>query len=355
MNNAYIQDQNRGWCLILLDLFRNMQAQIPAIADLRPPNIVLSPTLTRTLGQWDEEHRQVILSQRILVDGNFSLLIDVFKHEVAHQVVSELYGIRNAVHHGKAFTRACRLLGIPSREDDSFQVEPDEVSHKLLERVQKLTAMGASHNIHEAEAALKKARELTLKYNLEMLNSPNATYDLRPVGPIYKRVPSYIWSICGIISDFYYCLYICRSVEYAGKAERIIELYGERENLETAEYVYHFLINQGELEWQRFRSQNGIRGRKLRQSFLKGLYAGFRESLSLQTEQLAQQKALVWAGDPHLDAFFRQRNPRVRSRQVQSQVYTDTHSAGEEVGRNLSIRPGVKEPSTSGRRRGLLR
>ncbi len=345
-------DVYRGWCLVLLEEFRKLQREIAPLQKLRPPNFAVDPDLRRTLGNWDEKNRRLTLATRLLDEGSFQEVIEVLKHEVAHQLVSELFRSRGAPDHGEAFKRACGILKIPprSRLDLAAGLTPD--SRKLLGRVRKLMALGGSPNQHEAELALTKAQELALKHNLESLQGGAGRYALRLLGPLHRRVSSYIWSICGIVTDFYFTLYICHNYAAAdGVTYRVIELYGLLENLDTAEYVYYFLLRQGEQEWQKYKVGKKLKNKRLKLSFLNGLYAGYRDKLAKQSQTLAAEKALVWRGDPKLEAFFRRRNPRVRNRNVFHQLQKDAHAAGLQAGRRLTMRPGLDKPARRRSRR----
>ncbi len=332
----------RGWCLMLLDEFRRLQAELPPLARLRPPNLAVSHRLRRTLGQWDADTRRIVLAEVLFEAGTFADVLQVFKHEVAHQIVAELFHLDAAVDHGEAFARACALLGIPAGARMQLGTLESRRRHELLQRVEKLTALGQSGNRHEAELALAKARELALKHNLDALSEPGQGYSVLPLAPVRKQVASYIWRICEIVSEFYFTLYICRSCVRSDGTYRVIELYGEPENLETAEYVYYFLLRQGESEWQRYRRRYQTRGRRAKLSFLNGLYEGYRAKLEAETKRLETDEAMVWLGDPGLEAFYRERNPHVRTRSVRNRIQFDAHAAGVEAGKQLEMKRGVR-------------
>ncbi len=356
-------DLFRGWCLTLLEEFRKLQAKHPPLRSLRAPNLVVRGDLERTLGQWDEDSRAIALSERLLEHAGFNDVLAVFHHEVAHQIVSELYGIRDAVAHGEAFRRACRLLGIPAAARMEIREDRDESSARVMARIRKLLALGDSPNRHEAERALAKAHELALRHNIDTVREGvDRVYDLRIVTPVFKRVPSWIWSICGIVSDFYFTLYICRRQDDAsGQRYQTIELYGTPDNLQMGEYVYYFLLHQGEAAWNAYRREKKRRtaeagaprttaasSRREKISFLNGLYEGFRETLERQRSRLAESTALVWSGDPALEAFYRQRNPHVSTRSVSSALEESAHAAGQIEGRKLRLRPGLDSGGTQG-------
>ncbi len=368
--SAIHDDLDRAWCLTLLHDFRRLQDTIPALRTMRAPNIKISKDLTDTLGHWDEDCRTVTLAERLVRRAGLRDVTAVFRHEVAHQIVSELYAIRGAQAHGEAFRRACALLEIPAKSTLAVDLPEDGLhagDRGVLARVRKLLALGTSSNTHEAESALAKAHELALRHNLDLVAeaagmpssaphgpnpNPNADrhdrYDVRLLAPVFKRVPSYIWPIATMLSESYFTTYICRGHRDAdGKRVQTIELYGTPENLELAEYVWYFLLHQGELAWNAYRRSEGRTKGRHKTSFLNGLFEGFRETLDRRAKHLASTKALVWLGDPKLDAFYRRRNPHVSTRSVSPQVEREVHAAGHDRGKKLRLRPGLGTSSRS--------
>ena len=337
-------DLMRGWCLCLLEEFRRLQIEIPALDSLKPANIIIDSSLSSTLGYWDESTRRIVLAEHLFIKGNSNEIMDVFKHEIAHQLVSELFGIEDAMAHGEAFKRACGILDIPARSCADLFVQKYEAP-SVIRRIKKLMALGDSSNKNEAELALSKAREISLKYNLdEFQDREMSDYHFQLVGKPYKRVPSYIWSVCGIVTRHYFTHYICNSYRDEEQAKyQMIELYGLKENLDLAVYVYNFLINRGELEWLKYKEATGLRNQRAKLSFLTGLYQGFDQKLKTQNKKLEEEQSLIWLGDPKLDAFFKKRNPRVRSSKVKSKLREEAHSAGSRVGQKLSINPAINK------------
>jgi len=353
--DAKLRDElGRAWCLTLLGEFRALRSRDPSLAALREPNIAVSAGFQRTLGTWRPDTRTITLSERLLDTASYREIRDVFLHEVAHQIVTELFGEPDARSHGEAFRRASARIGTPARSTCDPPVAGAGTDRGILARIRKLLALGASPNPHEAEQALTKAHELALRHNLELVDRPVSgdRYDMRLLVPLYRRVPSYLWSILSIVSDFYFTRYICHPQSGPdGKRYQCFELYGTRENLDLAEYVYYFLRNQGEVAWRVYpRKGRTSNARRAKLSFLEGMYEGFRESLERRRDQLARTRALVWRGDPGLDGFYRERNPDVSHRSVASAIDPGAHAAGVEEGRKLRIHPGIPNASKGPRR-----
>jgi hypothetical protein len=212
----------------------------------------------------------------------------------------------------------------------------------VARRIEKLLALGQSGDEHEAEAAVAKAQKLALKYNIEQLQSGvDSDYSLRVIGPAKSRMPSYFWGIMRILCDFHFVTYICRThnvlEDYEWTRRSVIELYGTAQNLDMAEYVFYFLWHQGELHWSQYKAEHKLRSNKHKLSYLNGLYVGVWERLDKQRQDVAENEALVWRDDPKLEAFFRERNPRVRTTRRSSRLYEAAHSAGNAAGSKLQI------------------
>ncbi len=354
-----------SWELLILDEWAEIRGRRPQLLGLRRPNLAISDELTRTLGHWDAERRLITLSRRLLDPSRWGVLVAVLQHEMAHQVVTELLGEPDPRPHGAAFARACALVGIEASATASPELlerSSAEADGGVRRKIAKLLALAESPEPHEAEAALRKAHEIALRHNVGLLDAgAEVDYELRIVGEPMKRIPSWYWIILSILEEAYFVLYIsrgCRQLDRAtrGAATKVIEIYGTPDNVEAAAYVFDYLVAQATPLWERYRFRNGLTNQRRKLSFLRGLYAGFRETLRQRTIEFEERHALVWRGDPELRGFYRRRNPHVRK--VSSGAtnhYADAHAAGREEGRRLRIRPGVGGGSGgSGGIRGLL-
>jgi hypothetical protein len=165
-----------------------------------------------------------------------------------------------------------------------------------------------------------------------------------------------VWDIANLVSEFYFVMYIgrCYNQDEPNLPDyrmQQIELYGTRDNLDIAEYVFYFLMNQADIQWKRYKKENDITKNRERQSFVRGMYEGFYKKLESQRDMLAQEKALIWLGDPKLDTFYKKRNPRVRTTQSHYTYHRDAHSAGSKVGASLNISTAMHAGPSEGKRR----
>jgi hypothetical protein len=348
---AWQADVSRAWLLAVMEAYEALRQQHPEVAALRRPHFCLDDRLERTLGQWHTSTRRLTLAAQLFTNCDWAQVLATLHHEVAHQLVAEHYGVRHEPPHGPTFHRACALLGIHPEATARLALVPGG-QHRVVERVHKLLALGASPNRHEAELALAKAHELMLKYNLETVLGPaGQQYAFRMLGPLYRRTPSSVWEIMSLLGEFYFVEYIGRPFcDFAAppprQVYRVIELYGTPPNLDMAEYVYYFLLHQAEVQWQEFRAAQGLSGTRQRLSFLRGLFQGVRTRLRAERTHLAHDLALVWRGDPQLVRYFRERNPQVRHTAHRLHFYAGAHEAGRQAGEQLRIRPGLTGQAT---------
>jgi predicted SprT family Zn-dependent metalloprotease len=67
------------------------------------------------LGRWVPSPRTLELSRTLLLEHGWGVLEEVLKHEMAHQYVDEVLGVRDQPAHGPAFRRICQERGIDAR------------------------------------------------------------------------------------------------------------------------------------------------------------------------------------------------------------------------------------------------
>jgi hypothetical protein len=323
--------------------WENVRSDRPRLLLLRKPNFAISERLTRTLGNWDARSRTITLSHQLLEGRRWHLLIETLHHEIAHQIVSELFLEADELPHGPAFRMACHLLGI----SPTATTRPDELDRpreepRVVRTIRRLLALSGSPNQNEAEAALAKAQELALKYNVALRERAEPRqFEYRLLDRPRKRWPRYIWTILAICEELHDVRHIRWSTE-AGVS--VVELTGTSENLDLAEYTYHYLLHTGDLEWRRFRDEHRLSSDRKRLTFLLSMYNAFFEKLWSQRQVLAQSHALLSIDDPELERYYRTRHPRVRhSSSSGMRWYDDADDAGHKVGRDLRIKPGLRD------------
>jgi hypothetical protein len=315
---------------------------------LRKATIELSDASDR-LGQWNPELRTVEISRKLAFEKPWGVVVEVLKHEMAHQFVHEVLGRTDEPPHGPSFRETCGRLGI----DASAAGMPDaperpESELRVLERVAKLLALAESPNANEAQAAASAAQRLMLKHNLDTASArASRGYSFRHLGRATGRISEPERLVAAILAEHFFVEAIWVPVYRAteGKRGRVLEVCGTPANLEMASYVHAFLLHAAERLWAEHKRGRGIRGDRDRRAYLAGVMIGFREKLEAQKR--ADAKAgLVWVGDAELHQYYRRRHPYVRHTHLEGGGRGEAHAHGREAGRNLVLHRGIDAPAT---------
>ncbi|MBI5185163.1 MAG: SprT-like domain-containing protein [Nitrospinae bacterium] len=320
---------------------------------MRLPNIGLMSSNSQ-LGFWKGgHHRSLFISDFLVRNHSWELVLEVLYHEMAHQFVEEAIGIRDALPHGEAFRRICREHGIDptasgeprpwvERRINGRAVEPE--NRRALDKIQKLLALAQSANRHEAESAMEKAHDLLLKHNISLLEAgAKGDYIHKQIGEVGRKNP--VKSLIGtIIGKFFFVetIWVFGYNQHTNSTGRVLEIYGKPENVEMAEYVHDYLNNVSESLWREYRKKKGLAGDKHRRTFIYGLLTGFYEKLDSRAATGPLDK-LVWKGDPDLMKFFRRRNPKLRrATYAWSRSCEDAYASGKASGKTLVVHKGVR-------------
>lgn len=259
--------------------------------DLTTPTINISSGESR-LGWWNFQTKTISISSHLIKTEVWDIVLEVLKHEMAHQYVSTFYD--NADIHGHYFKLACKKLGVHkafvaggkdyNQRLQEFKGELPADARKMLRKVEKLMALGQSNNEAEAQAASRKANYLLNKYNLQRINTgdddPNIKY--LTICHKKKRIESIQKALLSVLRDYYYVNCVTSRTYHAENdtVYKSIVLIGREEALIVAEYVYHFLLDTGQALWQDFRKKHSAqKGEKV--SFDMGFTAGIRDNHEL--------------------------------------------------------------------------
>jgi hypothetical protein len=316
---------------------------------LRPPLIEWSSAESE-LGAYVSACRTLRLSTTLL-EQPWGALIEVLKHEMAHQFVLDELGITGEGPHGPTFQRVCQQLGIDGRARGMPRLDVAEGSddtQRLRARVEKLLALAESDNQFEAEAATMAARRLMLKYNLERVSGEDGRYAFVHLGPPTARRPAWQRILASILADHFFVevIVVPVFVPEKGRTASVLELCGTADNLALAEYVYAFLERTAQALWKAHKSERRLRGDAGRRSFLFGVLSGFRDKLESDVRR-HEQEGLVWAGDPALADFFRRRHPHIRRVGSSGRIDPSTYDAGHQAGQRIVLHRGIRAGSDS--------
>lgn len=297
------------------------------------------------LGRWHRDSRSMELARSFVMDRPWTEVVEVLKHEMAHQYVHEILQVHDETAHGPAFRQICERHGIDARASGRPEQQGEPQEKRLLAKVRGLLALAQSSNQHEAESAAAMAQRLMLKHNLALANDEaRQNYGFRQLGEPSGRVAEHIHLLAGIVAEHYFveAIWVPAYRPLAAKRGNVLEICGRRENLELADYVWSYLLSTGERLWSEHKRQHGIAKNRDRRSFLAGLMEGFSARLAREREH-NQERGLVWVGDPALQRYYRRRHPHVRGVRLRGHGPSQPRQHGRDAGSQIVIRQGVRQ------------
>ncbi len=287
------------------------------------------------LGRWVGEARKIEFSRSFVLQHRWGVVVEVLKHEMAHQYIDEALKIEESAH-GPAFRKVCERLGIDASARGIPSDEKGAEEERILDRVAKLLALAESPNVNEAQAAMSAAQKLLLKHNLEhRARAHSRGYTFRHVGHPSARHGDHEKRLGTLLQDHFFveAIWVPVYLPLEGKHGTVLELCGTAANLEIADYVHSYLLETAERLW-RFHKKSGAGGNRDRRSFLSGVIAGFASKLAKETQQHAAE-GLVWVKDADLDRYYAKRHPRVQKspygRGHKPEAFAHGRAAGEKI------------------------
>jgi hypothetical protein len=305
----------------------------------------------RRLGSWSPRTRELRLSRTLVFEQSWGEVLEVLKHEMAHQFVTEVLRTRETPH-GPIFREVCAARGIDGAA--TGRVVGEKVAPpRIVERVRRLLALAGSPEEHEARAATQAAQRLMLKYNLDRIEE-NEGYTSRQVGPIRQRFPVHEKALGGLLAKHFFVRSMLVNVWNVGtgRSGRVLELSGTTENVEMASWVHAYLTATSQRLWESHHRRTGAnKGRSERRRYVTGVVMGFIEKLDEQADT-NRREGLVWVGDPRLEQYVRGRYDRVRRGRAGRIQPTAAWHAGRAAGREIVLQRPLAERGTAVR--GLL-
>ena len=329
--------------------------------------IIRIAELPSSWGLWQSQPRMITIARRLISNYPWNTVIEVLKHEMAHQMVSEIHR-RDDEHHGALFKDCCRKLGMAvwSMQAEielgvqvfAHESEAGDVNHNpVLRKVKKLLALGSSSEKHEAELAMQRVREICDRHNLKSVPKTDDQYVMQILNQHKKRLSREQLGICGLLTSNFAVNVICSSLYSAADntTHRTIELFGRAAEVKIAEYVYHFLLNQINVLWDKARPVLPAQASRSKSSFSEGLLAGFAQTLARHepTNVARQARALTVQLQAQAVNFSKMRCPRVRSVRAGGRHHRrDSYTSGYEAGRKLKLRQGMDDGKATLRLKG---
>jgi hypothetical protein len=307
---------------------------------LRCPLITLGHSHA-VLGRWYAVPRRIEMALEHINTGAWLDVMETLRHEMAHQYVDEVLKPTEEKPHGPAFRYACkRLRCTPQSRGVAAGNQPETEAEALLRRLRKVLSLASSPNEHEAQAAVKKARQLLLEYNIDLVElDQERAFTTKVLGAVKGRRASYELWLAQILHAFFFVevLWVPSYRAEADKDGSVLQVYGTLTNLAMAAYVYDYLTLLLERLWKSYKDKQAVSGNRHRQIYFAGVLEGFYGKLQAQTGQMANSTALVWKGDSRLQEYYRYMNPHIRTRRGRGVRVNDAYHHGLEEGQRVNI------------------
>lgn len=311
------------------------------------------------LGRWTAASRTIGIGGWHIANHAWHEVVETLKHEMAHQMVSELFQQPDAAHHSTAFRAACEKLRCLSNAtaDPGRMVGLEESTtptDRLLAKIHRLLRLGTSPNQHEAALAMERASALLTKYNLDLgAAQETRTYSRRWLGPSLSRRQEHHTTLALVLTEHFFVRLIWVPAYDALSSTDGVQMLaiGTKPNLDIAEYVHDFLSRTIEQLWEQHRESESYRGGRKPQ-YLAGLTRGFLDKLDSQRQRLNEERALIWKGDAGLRDHVKHLFPRLSTTRSGGVSRSDDYHAGIDHGRKITLRMGVTERAKG--RGGLL-
>ena len=219
--------------------------------------------------------------------------------------------------------------------------------------------MAESSNEHESVLAMEMAGRLLKRHNLRQTNEDlQNNYVYAIINGKSKRIEAYQRRIILILKKYFYVevLYASLYDPLNDDVHKTFEIFGKKENVEIAEYCYHFLNQKLTSFWQENNKSFTGNKRIAKKSYYLGLLQGFSDKLQdqantgrrqapnlLRSESSAKSE-VVAVGDTALQRFIHSRYPRISRRSIgRTKIYRDAFDNGIQTGRTIVIHKGIAE------------
>lgn len=335
---------------------------------LKKPLIIIEE-LTDSFGKWDEYHNTIFLAEHLIFNHAWHKVINVLKHEIAHQIVSQIF--RSTDTHGADFKKATQWLGLDafyakaslSMSEDFpslHNANAGDEELNILRKVERLLNLAESSNEHEALLAMDKVREIYKKYNIERFTkNENTSYTTLTINLNLKKIPSNAFIISDILQQHFFVSNIFSKiyVPVENCEHRCLVVMGEKHNVLMAEHVYEFLTHKVSALWLQYQKAEKLSA-KFKASYQKGLLAGFSSKLdSLKKESFStstkNEKALVIQYEVKLGEYVKTQFPKTSSVQQSGLLYKDHYDKGTQEGHRINLSRPISEQGTASLKRFL--
>jgi hypothetical protein len=205
----------------------------------------------------------------------------------------------------------------------------------IAEKIAKLLRLSKSPNPNEANAALAKAQELMMRYNITASeHDDRKEYDRKDYTTERRAYDFRIDSkyIADILSTFFFVDVI--SITYAQQ----YMIVGKKENVAIAQFLWGRIRQKFDECWQEYKRQMGKRGIEGKKDYYYGLWVGLKMALEADRARLKKEEGLIVVDDKGL---IRYKNETIgETKQSSRDLNLSDRSAindGVEDGRNIRL------------------
>ena len=325
------------------------------------PEPVLSLTEeTSFLGRWTPVGNVIAISRSLIYNHPWYAVLDVFYHEVAHQITHYLYPNANEPSHGRLFRHICERIGaspaastsVKELDERLFASNSDGSLDPMTDRIRKLLTLAEKGDEHEAEVALAKAVEIMEKYGIDENSIHDDGFVTISVGQPAKQITAEDSYMLAILSNFLFVKTICtyRTNPENGEQERLRMVCGTPVHTRIASYVYDSIQSHIDIAWRRYCAENDINPNlvRRRRDYAIGALQSLHDRLG-SNAQLSDSKALVHVSDAGLNDYFHSRFPNIRTTHHNASHDKDALNAGRAAGRDINIHDGVTDGNPNSR------
>ncbi len=339
---------------------------------LKKPLIILN-ALKSSWGNWDSIGKVITLSNQLIQDYPWDVVIGILKHEMAHQIVTDVFFSKDI--HGPCFQKACELIAVPKEYCKSSLNIEKKLSHwknaefqdddmAIIRKLEKLLSLAQSANEHEALLAMEKVQELYSKYNIKRIQDGiQPEFFSLIINFKKKNAPSTFIHIASLLQGHYFVNVVFSELydPLCDESHKVIEILGTRHNVLMAEYVFHFLKERIDTLWANYQKEKLTPGR-YKLSYQKGVLVGFQSKLDkIQKEKMKNDKQnhysdnnmdinyLIKLEDAKLNEFTKKVFPRLSKKSSSThKVFTEHYDEGKNEGKKIILNKPVSNSKNQG-------
>jgi hypothetical protein len=224
-------------------------------------------------------------------------------------------------------------------------------------------ALAESNHVHEAEAAMHKAHQLMVKYNMDEIDlSRKKEFTSVFLGKPALHHTRDHYQLSQLLMDFYFVqgIWVSTYVVEKNKPGRVLEITGTPVNIKIASHAYHQIVNYMEIQWRQYNQSKKL-NRHRKTDFKAGIIQGFRSKLSSRTEDSnagTAAREIICRSDPGLTEHMAYKYPRTSriKRNTSNQdrgIFKDGMGAGKKLVISKGIRD-IRNTSDKKKKRGLI-